>query len=173
VRTNGDAKAMAPAIREAMREVDAALPLVNLRTQDDQILESLTQERLFAALATLLGAVTLLLSGIGVYGLLAYSVARRTQEIGVRMALGAERSTVRWMILRQSLVLALAGVLLGVPAALVGTRVIEAMLYGLTPRDPMTVAGAAAVMTVVSLAAAYLPARRAASVDPIVALRAE
>lgn len=164
---------MAPTIREAMREVDPALPLVNLRTQDDQILASLAEERLFATLATLLGVVTLLLSGIGVYGLLAYSVTRRTREIGIRMALGAERGWVRWMILRQSLVLAGIGLLLGVPAALYGTRVVESMLFGLTPRDPRTVAMAAAIMTVVSLAAASVPARRAARVDPIIALRAE
>ena len=172
VRTAGDAKAMAPAIREAMRGVDAALPLVDLRTQDDQILASLTEERLFARLATLLGAVTLLLSGIGVYGLLAYAVTRRTQEIGVRMALGAERGSVRWMILRQSLVLAGIGLVVGIPAAMYGTRVVESMLFGLTPRDPLTVASAAIVMTLVALAAAYLPARRASRVDPIVALRA-
>jgi predicted permease len=171
VRTEGDAKAMAPTIREAMREVDAALPLVDLRTQDDQILASLTEERLFAGLATLLGAVTLLLSGIGVYGLLAYAVTRRTQEIGVRMALGAARGSVRWMILRQSLVLAGIGLGLGIPAAMYGTRVVESMLFGLTPRDPVTIAAAALVMALVALAAAYLPARRASRVDPIVALR--
>ena len=173
VRTSGDAKALAPTVREAMREVDATLPLVNLRTQDDQIIESLTEEHLFARLATLLGAVTLLLSGIGVYGLLAYSVARRTQEIGVRMALGAERSAVGWMVLKQSLVLAGAGMALGLPAAIFGTRVVQSMLYGLTARDPMTMGSAAIIMTVVSVAAAYIPARRASRVNPIVALRAE
>jgi predicted permease len=173
VRTSSDAAAFAATVREAMREIDPALPLVNLRTQDDQIIESLTEERLFAGLATLLGIVTLLLSGIGVYGLLAYSVARRTQEIGVRMALGAERTTVRWMVLKQSLTLAGAGLALGIPAAIFGTRFVESMLYGLTARDPSTVATAALVMALVALAAAYVPARRASRVDPIVALRAE
>ncbi len=117
--------------------------------------------------------MTLLLSGIGLYGLLAYAVTRRTQEIGVRMALGAERASVRWLIVKQSLVLVGLGLALGIPAALMGTRLVESMLFGLTPRDPVTIAGAVAVMIAASLAAAYVPAVRASRVDPIVALRSE
>ena len=120
-----------------------------------------------------LGAVTLVLSGIGVYGLLAYAVTRRTPEIGVRMALGAERRSVRWMILRQSLVLVGIGLALGIPAAVASTRLVESLLFGLGPRDPTVLAAAAYVMLAVGLAAAYVPARRASRIDPLVALRAE
>ena len=173
VRATDNVRSLAPSVREAMREVDPTLPLVNLRTEDDQIVESLTEERLFARLATLLGATTLLLAGIGVYGLLAYAVARRTQEIGVRMALGAERSAVRWMILRQSIALAGIGLALGIPAALYSTRVVESMLFGLTARDPFAIGAAGVIMACVAVLAAYVPARRASRVNPIVALRAE
>jgi predicted permease len=173
LKTAGNPAALVPVVREAMREIDPNVPLTDFRTQEGQILESLRRERLFARLATLLGAVTLLLSGIGLYALLAYAVTRRTQEIGVRMALGAGRTSVRWMIVRQSLVLVGLGLALGIPAALVGTRLIESMLFELTPRDPATIAGATAAIVLVSLAAAYVPAIRASRVDPMVALRAE
>jgi predicted permease len=173
LKTAGDPVGLVSAVREAIREIDPQVPLAGFRSQQQQILASLKRERLFARLATLLGAVTLLLSGIGLYALLAYAVTRRTQEIGVRMALGAERTTVRWMIVKQSLGLVGLGLILGIPAAVMGTRLVESMLFGLTPRDPATVAGAAVTMIAVSLAAAYVPARRASRVDPIVALRAE
>src|SRR3954453_19242709 len=110
-----------------------------MRTLDDQGAESLKQERLFARLAVLLGGVTLALSAIGLYGLLAYGVAQRVPEIGLRMALGAERGAVRWMILRQSLVLAAAGLAAGSAGAMAGTRLVASMLYQLPPRDPATV----------------------------------
>ena len=173
LKTAGPPAGVIAAVREAIREIDPAVPLDGFRTQEEQILGSLRGERLFARLATLLGAVTLLLSGIGLYGLLAYAVTRRTQEIGVRMALGAERASVRWLIVKQSLVLVGLGLALGIPAALVGTRLVESMLFGLTARDPVTIAGAVAVMIAASLAAAYVPAVRASRVDPIVALRSE
>jgi predicted permease len=173
VRVEGDPAAAAPAVREAMRQLDPALPLAALRTQDDQIRSSLSQERLFARLSTLLGAVTLLLAAIGLYGLLAYAVTSRTPEIGVRMALGAARSSVRWMILKQSLALVIAGLALGVPAARAGTRYVESMLFGLTPTDPMSMIVAATALLAISLIAALVPAQRASRVDPIVALRTE
>ena len=141
--------------------------------QADQIETSLRTERLFARLAALLGGVAVLLSAIGLYGLLAYGVARRTPEIGLRMALGAERALVRWMILRESLVLAAAGLLLGIPAALAGARVLQSMLFGLAPTDPATMAVATLSMLVLAVLAGYIPARRASRVDPMVALRAE
>jgi predicted permease len=173
LKTAGDPVGLVSAVREAIREIDPQMPLAGFRSQQEQILASLRRERLFARLATLLGGVTLLLSGIGLYALLAYAVTRRTQEIGVRMALGAERTSVRWMIVKQSLGLVGLGLILGIPAALAGTTLVESMLFGLTPRDPATIAGATVVMIAVSLAAAYVPARRASRVDPIVALRAE
>jgi ABC-type antimicrobial peptide transport system permease subunit len=128
---------------------------------------------LFAGLATLLGSVAVLLSAIGLYGLLAYGVARRTPEIGLRMALGAQRGRVQWMILRESLVLAAAGVLVGIPGALAGTHVLQSLLFGLASRDPATLAASAVSMFALAALASYVPARRAARVDPLVALRAE
>jgi ABC-type antimicrobial peptide transport system permease subunit len=140
---------------------------------DEQIAQSLRQERLFARLALLLGTVTLGLSAIGLYGLLAYSVAQRVPEIGLRMALGAGRGTVRWMVLKRSLVLAAIGLVAGGGGAIAGTRLVETMLYQLPARDPLTIAGAALVMMTTCVLAGYLPARRASRVDPLVALRAE
>ena len=134
---------------------------------------SLRQERLFAQLAIMLGLVTLALSAIGLYGLLSYSVAQRVPEIGLRMALGAERASVRWMILRQSLAVAIVGLAAGAAAAAAGTRLIASMLYELPPRDPVALSVAAAVMLATCVLAGYLPARRASRVDPLIALRAE
>jgi predicted permease len=173
VRTSGSPAALVTTVREIVREIDPAVPVDRMMTQSEQIAKSLRQERLFARLATLLGAVALLLSGIGVYGLLAYTVARRTPEIGLRMALGAARGRVLWMVLCESLVLASAGLIVGVPVALAGTRVLRSLLYGLPPGDPATLAGAATAMLLLGAAAGYVPARSASRVDPLAALRAE
>jgi predicted permease len=173
IRAVNDPIAVASSVREVMRRIDDTLPLVNLRTQEDQIRRSLAQERLFANLALLLGAVTLALSGIGLYGLLAYAVTRRTPEIGVRIALGAERRQVRWLILKQSLVLMAAGLALGIPASMATASWVESLLFGLSPNDPRAIAAAALTLLAVALAAAYVPARRASRIDPLVALRVE
>jgi predicted permease len=173
IRTDNDPEPLVATVREVVRGVDPDLPLLNVRTQQAQIAISLGQERLFARLAVLLGTVTLLLSAVGLYGLLAYSVTRRTPEIGIRMALGAERAAVRWMILKQSLKLAATGLVFGLAGAIAATRLVESLLYQLPPRDPRTFAGAALVMLLASALAGYLPARRASKVDPLVALRAE
>jgi ABC-type antimicrobial peptide transport system permease subunit len=173
VRTAGDPIAFAATARDLVREIDPNLPVFTMRSQDEQIAQSLDRERLFARLAALLGSITLALSAIGLYALLAYAVTRRTPEIGVRMALGADRSTVGWMILKQSLLLAAIGLPIGMAGAVAGTKAIESLLYDLPAGDPATLAGAAAVMLVVSAIAGYLPARRASRVDPLVALRTE
>ena len=173
VRTAGSPLALAASVREVVREIDPALPVDGVMTQSGQIARSLRQERLFARLATLLGGVALLLSAIGLYGLLSYGVARRVPEIGLRMALGAPRSLMQWMVLRESLALALLGLAVGVPLALAGTGLLAAMLFGLAPRDPLTLATAAGTMLALATIAGYLPARRAARIDPLVALRAE
>ena len=173
VRTSGDPMAMAGVVRETIRTVDPTLPLFGLRTQEQQVQRSIAQERLFAGLALMLGGLALMLSAIGLYALLAYTVTRRTAEIGVRMALGARTAHVRWMVLRQSLVLVGAGLLLGLPAAFLSGRYIESLLFGLEPTQPRAVFAATTVMVAVALAAAYVPARRASRIDPLVALRAE
>ncbi len=173
LKTAGDPLAVGSAAREALRQLDPRLPLFALRTQEMQIGESLRRESLMARLATMLGAITLLLSAIGLFGLLAGEVTRRTPEIGLRMALGAERARVRWMVIRQSLLVVVAGLVMGIPAAIGGARVLSSLLFGLTPADPVSLAIAATLMVLVGAAAAYLPARRASRVDPVVALRAE
>jgi ABC-type antimicrobial peptide transport system permease subunit len=173
IRTSGNPLDLAPSVRHVVAEVDPNIPLFDIRTQATQVQHSMTRERLFARLATMLGAITLLLSAIGVYGLMAASVTRRTPEIGIRMALGAERRTVTWMVLRQSLLLVATGLAVGIPAALMSTSIVESLLFGLTPSDPRVLAAASTVLVIMSGIAAYIPARRAARVDPLVALRHE
>jgi len=173
LRTTDDPRRVADAARQALTTLDATVPAFDVRTQEMQLTESIRTERLFALLAMLLGAVVLLLAAVGLYGVVAYSVERRTSEIGIRMALGAERTWVRRMVLRESLVLALVGVIVGVPAASAGTRVVHTLLFGLEPGDPVLLAAAALLLLLVALAAAYIPARRASNLDPLVALRTE
>ncbi len=173
LRTALQPTAIAEQVRAAIRELDPELPISNLRTQREQINLSLQRERLFAQLATLLGGVALLLATIGLYGLLAYSVTRRTPELGLRMALGADRGTVRWMVLKQSLVLVGTGLAIGVPAAIGGSRFVSSLLFEVSPSSPLALTTAAAIMLIVSLLAALIPAHRASRVDPTVALRAE
>jgi ABC-type antimicrobial peptide transport system permease subunit len=173
VRTSADPAAFSATAREIVGQVDANLPLFGMRSQDEQIADSLREEKLFARLATLLGLLAVALSAIGLYGLLAYSVTLRVPEIGVRLALGARRSAVGWMVLRRSLLLAATGLAIGLGAAWMSTQVVASMLYGLAPRDPVAMAGAAGILLLASALAGYLPARRAARVDPMVALRAQ
>jgi predicted permease len=173
VRTQGDPTAIVAQVREGVRGVDPHLPIAAVRTQEEQINASLQSVGLMATLASVLGGLAVLLAGIGLYGILAYSVSRRTPEIGIRMALGAEQWAVRWMVTKNALLLALVGVVIGVMGALAGTSVVRSLLFGLSPTDPLTFALAALLMLSVAVAAAYLPARRASRVDPVVALRVE
>jgi len=176
VRTVGDPKAFLPAIRQAVREVEPNLPLSNIKTQVEQADETLSIERLFAKLMSLFGLLAQQLASIGLYGVLAYSVSRRTHEIGIRMALGANRARMLTMILRQGMTLTLIGVVLGLGGAYVLTRYLESlnsMLFGVQPRDPFTFGVTALLLTVVALIACFIPARRATKVDPMVALRYE
>jgi predicted permease len=171
LKTAGNPLALADSVRSVVSAMEPNVPLSDMRTQEAQIAFSLRRERLFARLAALLGAITLGLCAIGLYGLLIASVSRRIPEIGVRMALGAERWDVRWMVMRQSLLLVLAGLAVGVPAALMSTSMLESLLFGLGKRDPWVLCGAAAILVAVSAIAAYVPALRASRVDPVVALR--
>jgi predicted permease len=176
VRTTNDPNAAVSAIRQAVREVDGNLPLKDIKTQIEQADETLAMERLFAKLLSLFGLLAQQLAAIGLYGVLAWSVSQRTHEIGIRMALGADRSKVLRMIMKQGMTLTLIGVALGLGGAYVLTKYLESlttMLYGVQPRDPLTFGVAATLLTVVALVACFLPARRATKVDPMVALRYE
>ncbi len=173
VRTATPPLGLVPAVRAAVRKLEPRLPIDGVRTEAQQIADSCREERTYATLATALGLVGVLLAAIGIYGLLAYQVARRTQELGLRMALGATRGAVARLVLTQSLRLAAAGAVLGLLASLAGTRVLAKVLFGLTATDPATFAGAILLLLAVALAAGALPARRAARVDPLVALRTE
>ncbi|PYS29070.1 MAG: ABC transporter permease, partial [Acidobacteria bacterium] len=171
-----DPKAFVAAIRQAVREGEANLPLNNIKTQIEQADETLSMERLFAKLMSLFGVLAQQLASIGLYGVMAYSVSRRTQEIGIRMALGADRAKVLKMILKQGMTLTLIGVALGVAGAYVLTKYLESltsMLFGVKPRDPLTFGAAVALLTIVALVACAIPARRATKVDPVKALRYE
>lgn len=173
LRTNRTAESLLPEVRRAVRALDPELPLLRPMTQQAQFAATFSQERLFARLALFFGLLASLLVAIGLYGTLAYRVARRTMEIGVRMALGAQRGQVVWMTLRESLFVVLAGVVLGLPLAYGGATLLRSTLFGLEPTDPLTFAVAVAGITLVALAASLIPARRAASVDPMIALRYE
>jgi predicted permease len=179
LRTSGDPNAVIAAVRQAAREVDENLPLSNVKTQVEQADETLRMERLFAKLVTLFGLLAQQLASIGLFGILAYAVSQRTREIGIRMALGASRTDVLKMIVKQGMSLSLVGVALGLGGAYVLTKHLESwmqlsrMLYGITPSDPATYGVVAVLLTVIALIACYLPARRATKVDPMVALRCE
>jgi ABC-type antimicrobial peptide transport system permease subunit len=173
VRTAGDPIAFAATAREIIRQVDGSLPMSRVRTQEEQVAASVSRERLFARLASTLGVVALLLSAIGLYALLAYTVTLRTGEIGIRMALGANRGDVRWMVVRQSLVVAACGVGLGLAASVAATNLLRALLFNVEPRDATTLAVSAGLILIVAAIAGYFPARRASRVDPLIALRAE
>ena len=173
VRTDGDVNAMIGSIREAVREVDSNLPLYSVKTQSQQSNESVRGERLFATLASFFGAVALLLACIGLYGVMSYGVARRTNEIGIRMALGATAHGVTRMVMRETIVIVLIGVAIGLGTAFATTRLIASMLFGLIPTEPLTISLAVVVMIGVAAVSGYLPARRASKVDPMIALRYE
>jgi len=173
VRTAGDPTALIAAIRGAVSEVDKNVPLFDVKTQRRQAEQSLAQERLFATLSSFFGALALLLVSLGLYGVMSYAVARRTNEIGIRMALGATGPRVTRMVMRETMLLVVIGVLIGLGAALASTRMIKEMLFGLAPTDPVTISFAALLMIAVAALAGYLPARRASKVDPMVALRYE
>ena len=173
VRTRAGRGAIAPELRRAVESVDQNLPLTDVRSQQEQIDELLRNERIFADLTGGFGVLALALACIGIYGLMAYAVSQRTNEIGIRMALGARAEQVQGMVLREALWMTVIGVVAGLGSALVLGKVIASLLYGLKAWDPATLAGAAVVLALVALVASWVPARRAASVDPGRALRAE
>jgi predicted permease len=172
IRTSGEPAGMAEAARRAILAYDPGLP-VEAKPLAAMLDDHLRQERIVAQLSTAFGGVALLLAAIGLYGVLSFAVAQRTNEIGIRMALGAERGTVVRMVLRETALLIAIGLAAGVSASLACARLIESKFFGLKPADPATLAGALAIMIVVALLSGYLPARRASRVDPLIALRYE
>jgi ABC-type antimicrobial peptide transport system permease subunit len=173
LRTIGDPLLYVSAVREIVRQADARIPVTNIRTQAAQIDQTINQEIILARLCSAFALLALIIACVGLYGTMAYSVARRTAEIGIRIALGAQRRTVTWMVLRQSCALALAGLAIGIPAALATSKYLETFLFDVKPNSPAALAGAAAILLGAVLLAGYLPARRASRIDPITAVRCE
>jgi ABC-type antimicrobial peptide transport system permease subunit len=173
VRTAGNLPGLTARIRDEFRAIDPAIPILSIDSMEQDVDKTLVHERIIAWLSAFFGALAVALACIGLYGVMSYTAARRTGEIGVRLALGATRANVLGMVLRESLLLVAMGIALGVPATLAATRGVESLLFGIRASDPATIGGAALLMVAVGIASAYLPARRASCVDPLVALRHE
>jgi putative ABC transport system permease protein len=173
IRTDGDPLALAPAVRQAVWSLDKDQPVVDIRSVEDLLWASLARARFSTVVLAVFAGMALLLATTGIYGVISYSVAERTREIGIRVALGAQRTDVLHMVLRQGLVLAGFGIAVGVAAALATTRLLASLLFGISPSDPATFASVAGLLIAVALSACYVPARNAMKVDPMVALRYE
>ena len=153
--------------------MDRTLPITSANALGDLLARNMMQDRLIAQLSTFFGVLALILAATGLYGVLSYSIARRTNEIGIRMALGARQTNVLGMVFRETVRVVLLGIAIGLPLAFAATRLIASQLYGLSASDPVTIAGAVLVLLAVAMVACYIPARRASRVDPLVALRYE
>ena len=161
------------AVRSVVAAIDPAIPVSEIRTMEQRIADDVARPRVTASLLLSFAIIALALGAVGIYGVIAYAVGRRTREIGVRMALGARRIDVVGMVLRESAVLAGSGIALGIAGAVFATRALRSLLYGVEPGDPMTLAMVSLVLAAVALGASWLPARRAARVDPAVALQSD
>jgi predicted permease len=173
VRTAGDPKAMIASIRSLIDQRDSNLPMMNIATQSEQIDRLLAQERMVAQLSSFFGILALLLACIGLYGLLSYEVTRRTREIGIRVALGAQRPDLIRMVVWQGIALSVAGTVVGLVAAAGIGKLLKSLLYGVKPDDPVTLAAVSILVIGVAVCAAFVPARRATAVNPVIALRYE
>jgi predicted permease len=173
VRTNLDPKQVMPLVRRKIQALDANVPIYEIRTTEEQIDLSLRNERLVASLSTVFGFLATLLAVIGLYGVMAYTVARRTREIGIRMALGAVQGNVIWMVMQEVLILAAAGVVVGLPLAIGLSSAVKSQLFGLAPHDPSTLVVSTAGLVAVACLAGFVPALRASRIDPTKALRYE
>jgi predicted permease len=173
VRTRDDPHRSIPAISEQLRIASAGFPVAHIRTMDEVMGHSTARQNFNMLLLTIFGAVALLLAAIGIYGLMAYSVAQRTQEMGIRMALGADRSQIQKLVVWQGMRLALAGVVAGIAASFGLTRLLSTFLFGVRPWDPVVFVSAPFIITLVALLAVWMPAARASGLDPVRALRSE
>jgi putative ABC transport system permease protein len=171
VRTGADPAALVAAVRREVQALDADLPIFNVRTLEEALGQAVSQPRFYMLLLSIFGATALVLSAIGIFGVMSYSVVQRTREIGIRIALGAAPGTVLRMVVGGALALAIGGVAIGLVGAAASTRLLSALLFGVSPVDPLTLVSAAVILTGVALVAGYLPARRAIRVDPMTALR--
>ena len=173
IRTSLDLAVMDQEIRAAVRAISPRMQIVHIRQLAAQINDSMIKERLVAELSIFFGILALVLGCIGLYGIMAYSIVRRTQEIGIRVALGASSQSVIGMVVRDAMILVAVGLLVGLPLALGLSRYMQSLLFGLKPMDPLSLAGVVLIMTVMALTAAIVPARRASTIDPLTALRYE
>ena len=173
LRAAGDPLALAANARQVVRQADARIPISSLTTQARTIDQTIAQERTFATLCSCFAVLAVLIACVGLYGLMAYTVARRTNEIGIRIALGARRARVIWMVLREALALAAAGLGIGLPAAFAASRLVKSFLFQMKPADPLALTIAATTLLAAALLAGFVPARRASKVDPWTALRDE
>ena len=173
VRTSGDPAQAVAAVRAVVKQTAANLPLIEIQTMNQRLSQTLATDHTITRLSGVFGPLAMILVGIGLYGVMSYAVASRTSEIGIRMALGAQRGSVLWLISRESLLLVLVGVAIGLPAIFAAGKWISSLLYGVQPADPTTLAFATALMFAAGILACYIPARRAMRVDPVVALRYE
>jgi len=173
LRTSVDPLSVLPAVRSEIRAVDPDQPISNIRTMDEVLGEETASRRLGMTLLTIFAALALLLCSLGIYGVLSYFVVQHTPEIGVRLALGAQRRDILGLVLKKGMGLALVGVAIGLGAAFALTRLMASLLFGVSAADPLTYAGITLLLTFVALCACYLPARRATKVDPMVALTYE
>jgi ABC-type antimicrobial peptide transport system permease subunit len=172
IRTAGRPETLLEPIRRAVTEIDTSVP-VRIETMQDRIRDSLVRERALAAVAGFLGAAALLLAAMGLYGMISYAVARRTPEIGVRIALGASRAGVVWMAMREAALLTTAGLLAGLAAAVASGQLIESLLHGVRPAEPSALIVASAIVAAAAFVAVFVPAWQASRIDPAVALRQE
>jgi ABC-type antimicrobial peptide transport system permease subunit len=173
IRTAADTVPVAEAARKLIKDFNPNVPVNSTRTLSQLIERTIGSEILIAQLSSFFAGLALLLASVGLYGIMSYMVSGRTREIGIRMALGAQRSGVLWMILQEAAKLVAVGVVIGIPAALMGSRLLTTMLFGLRPTDPTSMVMVIGVLLVIALFAGYIPSRRATKVDPMVALRYE
>jgi ABC-type antimicrobial peptide transport system permease subunit len=171
VRYTGDFAAISNEVQQAIHSVDPRLPIMDIKTLDQQVARSYSSQAVIAELSAFFGLVAVFLSCIGLYGLMSYLVGRRTGEIGIRMALGADRARVGWQVMREIGLLVIAGIVIGMPVTFYGMRLVHAMLFGLSGADPISLVAAVGLLILAGIVSGYMPARRAAHINPLVALR--